>query len=131
MYIYTATGPFWACEATGFHNVTLNNTVLQYKDEAIHLGHVLSFDFNDITRALKDFNRKANCVLCTFHAADCFVKCFLVKLYCLSLYGCCLWHLGSLSLCSLQIAMNKVMRKVWHLPYRAHVPIVARFIILV
>ena len=37
--------------------ISLNNTVLQYKDEAIHLGHVLSFDLNDgpdITRALKD-----------------------------------------------------------------------------
>ena len=97
---------FRSCKSYRFLPVT----VLQYKDEAIHLGHVLSFDLNDgpdITRALKDFNRKAN--LCTFHAADCFVKCFLVKLYCLSLYGCCLWHLGSLSLRSLQIAINKVM----------------------
>ena len=106
---------FRSCKSYRFLPViTLNNTVLQYKDEAIHLGHVLSFDLNDgpdITRALKDFNQKANCVLCTFHAADCVVKCFLVKLYCLSLYGCCLWHLGSLSLRSLQIAMNKVMRK--------------------
>ena len=85
---------FRSCKSYRFLPViTLNNTVLQYKDEAIHLGHVLSFDLNDgpdITRAPKDFNRKANCVLCTFHAANCFVKCFLVKLYCLSLYGCCL-----------------------------------------
>ena len=55
----------------------------------LHLGHVLSFDLNDdpdLICVLKDFNRKANCVLCTFHAADCFVKCFLIKLYCLSLW---------------------------------------------
>ena len=90
----------------------------------MHLGHVLSFDLNDgpdITRALKDLNRKANCTLCTFYFADCFVKCFLIKLYCLALYGCCLWHLGSQSL---QTALNKLMRKVWHLPSRSHVPIV-------
>ena len=111
--------------------ITFNNTVLPYKNEVMHLGHVLSFDLNDgpdITRALKDLNRKANCTLCTFYFADCFVKCFLIKLYCLALYGCCLWHLGSQSLHLLQTALNKLMRKVWHLPSRSHacmhVPIV-------
>ena len=77
--------------------ITFNNTVLPYKNEVMHLGHVLSFDLNDgpdITCALKDLNRKANCTLCTFYFADCF-ECFLIKLYCLALYGCCLWHLGS------------------------------------
>ena len=50
---------FRSCKSYRFLPViTLNNNVLQYKDEAIHLGHVLSFDLNDgpdITRALKDF----------------------------------------------------------------------------
>ena len=96
--------------------ITFNNTALPYKNEVIHLGHVLSFDLNDgpdVTRALKDLNRKANCSLCTFYFTDSYVKCFLVKLYCLALYGCCLWHLGSKSLYSLQTALNKIMRKVW------------------
>ena len=52
---------FRSCKSYRFLPViTLNNTVLQYKDEAIHLGHVLSFDLNDgpdITRALKDFEK--------------------------------------------------------------------------
>ena len=99
--------------------ITFNNTVLPYKNEVMHLGHVLSFDLNDgpdKTRALKDLNRKA---LCTFYFADCFVKCFLIKLHCLALYGCCLWHLGSQSLHLLQTALNKLMRKVWHLPSRS------------
>ena len=37
--------------------------VLPYKDEVIHLSHLLSFDLNDgpdVIRALKDLNRKAN-----------------------------------------------------------------------
>ena len=75
-------------------SITFNNTVLTYSDEVIHLGHVLSFDLNeygpDILRVLKDLNRKANCVLCTFHFADCYIKCFFIKLYCLFLYGCCI-----------------------------------------
>ena len=48
---------FRSCKSYRFLPViTLNNTVLQYKDEAIHLGHVLSFDLNDgpdITMRLK------------------------------------------------------------------------------
>ena len=34
-------------------------------------------------------------VLCKFHAADPFIKCFLIKSYCLSLYGATLWSLSS------------------------------------
>ena len=88
---------------------------------------MLSFDLNDgpdILRVLKDLNRKANCVLCTFHFADCYIKCFLIKLYCLFLYGCCIWSLDSKLLNSLQIGLNKVMRKVWNLPSQSHVSIV-------
>ena len=77
-----------------------------------------------LLRVLKDLNRKANCVLCTFHFADCYIKCFLIKLYCLFLYGCCIWSLDSKLLNSLHIALNKVMRKVWNLPSQSHVSIV-------
>ena len=101
--------------------------MLTHSDEVIHLGHVLSFDLNDgpdILRVLKDLNCKANCVLCTFHFADCYIKCFLIKLYCLFLYCCCIWSLDSKLLNSLQIGLNKVMRKVWNLPSQSHVSIV-------
>ena len=70
---------------------------------------------------LKELNRKANCVLCTFYFADCNIKCFLIKFYCLFR---CIWSLDSKLLNSLQIALNKVMRKVWNLPSQSHVPIV-------
>ena len=57
-------------------------------------------------------------------ALNSFVNCFLIKLYCLFLYGCCLWNIDSKHLSSLQIAINKVMHKVWHLPSQSHVSIV-------
>ena len=101
-------------------SIAFNNTVLTYSNEVIHLGHVLSFDLNDgpdILRVLKDLNYKANCVLSTFHFADC----FLIKLYCLFLYGCCIWSLDLKHLNSLPIAL-KVMRKVYNLPLQSHVP---------
>ena len=69
-------------------------------------------------------NRKANCILCTFKFLDPLIKTYLVKSYCLSLYGCVLWSLSSVSLKSLQIAINKILRKIWHLPRHSHTSIV-------
>ena len=48
----------------------------------------------------------------------------MLNYYCLFLYGCCIWSLDSKLLNSLQIALNKVMCKVWKLPSQCHVPIV-------
>ena len=41
---------------------------------------ILTSDLNDrqdIIRVIKDMNRKANSILCTFSSADPFVKCYL------------------------------------------------------
>jgi hypothetical protein len=81
-------------------------------------------DMQDIIRALKDINRKANSVLCKFSALDPFVKCFLIKSYCLSLYGSPLWSLSSSSIKLIEVALNKLLRKVWNLPHKSHTGIV-------
>ena len=88
--------------------IHFQNTQLKYKDEVKHLGHILHYNLDDgpdITRAIKDLNKKANSVLCLFHSADPVVKTYLIKMYCLSLYGCPLWSLSSKSLNCLQIAL--------------------------
>ena len=103
------------------------NTQLKYKDEVKHLGHILHYNLDDdpdITRAIKDVNKKANSVLCLFHLADPVVKTYLIKMYCLSLYGCSLWSLSSKSLNCLQITLNKILIKVWNLPLRSHSSVV-------
>ena len=44
-------------------NILFNGISLQYSDKVLHLGHLLSFDLNDkddIIRATKDVNRKAD-----------------------------------------------------------------------
>ena len=107
--------------------IHFQNTQLKYKDEVKHLGHILHYNLDDspdITRAIKDLNKKANSVLCLFHLADPVVKTYLIKMYCLSLYGCPLWSLSSKSLNCLQIELNKILRKVWNLPLRAHSSVV-------
>ena len=108
-------------------DINFNGTTLQYSAYVQHLGHLLSFnldDKEDISRATKKFIRTANTVLCTFRFADPFVLTYLLKSYCLSLYGCTLWSLSSSSIKSLQIAINKLLRKIWNLPRYSHTSIV-------
>ena len=84
----------------------------------MHLGHLLSFNLDDtpdIIRVIKDLNQKANFVLCTFKSADPFVKCCLIKAYCLPLHDCTLWSLSCKSLHVIRVAINNVFRKVWNL----------------
>ena len=93
----------------------------------MHLGHFLSpnlSDTDDIVHIVKDLNCKANSILCTFHSTDPFVKSFLIKSYCLSLYGCTLWSLSTSSMKLIEVALNKLLRKVWNLPCNSHTSIV-------
>ena len=69
---------------------------------------------------MKDLNRKANSLFCIFRAVDPFVKCFLFRFYCLSLYGCSLWSLSSSSIKLAEVALKKSLRKLWHLPRNSH-----------
>ena len=76
----------------------MNGQLLRFSDEVYHLGHILSLnlcDRNDILRATKDFNQKSNYILSIFNCVDPSVKSFLVKSFCVSLYGCHIWSLSS------------------------------------
>ena len=103
--------------------ISFNDITLPFLKEVTHLGHILTYN-SDIIRAVKDMNRKANSVLCRFSALDPFIKCFLIKTYCLSLYGCSLWSLSSPSIRIIEVAFNKLLRKIWNLPYNSHTGIV-------
>ena len=48
----------------------------------------------------------------------------LFKSYCLSLYGCSLWSLSSSSLSIIEVALNKLLRELWHLPQNSHSAVV-------
>ena len=90
-----------------------------HKYTARQLGHILTStldDTADIMRVVKDINRKINSLLCLFHFVDPHVKTFLLQSYCLSLYGSCLWSLNAPSINLIEVALNKILRKIWRLP---------------
>ena len=94
-------------------------------NEVAHLGHVLSYNLDDtpdIIRAVRDMNRKVNSIL---SAADPFVKrAFLSRLTVCHSMGVLSWTLNSPSLKVIETALNKLLRKVWNLPYNSHTAIV-------
>ena len=89
----------------------------------LYLGHILTYnlcDGRDILRVTKDFNRKSNYLLSTFNCVDPSVKSFLLKSFCLSLYGCPLWSLLSPDIHTIQVAINHILRRIWKLPRHSH-----------
>ena len=90
---------------------------LSFTKEVTHLGRILTQDLDDsadISRAIRDLVRKT---LCTFSFADPFIKCTLIKSYCLSLYGS---QLSNIKILDLQIVLNKILRRIWNLPFNSH-----------
>ena len=73
---------------------------------------LITYNLDDKLRAVKHMNRKANSVVCKFSAVDPFTK-----TYCLSLYGCPLFTIH-------QVALNKLLRKLWNLSCDSHSGIV-------
>ena len=81
---------------------------------------------------MRSMIRKANCLfaslpLCLFASFPRVGSPVLSRLfqsYCLSLYGSSIWSLSSSSLHNLEIAFNKILRRIWRLPNRSHTGIV-------
>ena len=89
----------------------------------MHLGHILTTDLNDkddIQAKTFGFIRKANSILVKFSSCPPDVLCYLVRSFSTSFYGCSIWHLSSQVLHQLQISVNKVLRRIWHLPPCTH-----------
>ena len=64
--------------------------------------------------------KKANCLLCSFTGADPATLTHLFRSFCLSLHGAALWNLSNPTLCSLEVAFNNILRKLWRLPFNCH-----------
>ena len=95
--------------------------------EVLHLGHILTYnlsDDRDIQSKTRDMIRKVNSLFYCFPNLSPTVMTFLFRSYCLSLYGSALWNLSSKSLKALEISYNKILRRIWKLPYSSHTRIV-------
>ena len=103
------------------------NHRLPFVDTVTHLGHLLHFNLSDapdINFKLCDMVKKANYIRVTFLYVGPQILTKLFQFYYLSLYGSSLWLLSSPALHSIEVAFNKIIRKIWRLPRHSHTGIV-------
>ena len=89
--------------------------------------HYLTYDLSDdedIVFRSRDFLKKANLLFYKFKFCSSSTLTFLLRSFCLSLYGCALWHLDSKSITSIEVAFNRVLRQILNLPFNSHTRIV-------
>ena len=99
--------------------ITFETVILKFTDTLKYLGIILSFNLDDapdIFRSVKDLNQKANGSLVHFTPPIV----ILIKMYCLALYECCIWSLDSPGFSVIEIAFNRILRKIWNLPSHSH-----------
>ena len=101
--------------------------LLVFCNPVCHLGHYLTYnlsDDEDIVFRSRDFLKKANLLFNNFKFCCPSTLTFLLRSFCLSLYGCALWRLDSKAITSIEVAFNKVLRRIWNLPFNSHTRIV-------
>ena len=103
-------------------NLIYDNYLIKCQSIATHLGHTIGPAAK--TKAIEDgvdkFIVALNGIIATFKDAYCDVKYKLIKTYCMSLYGCVLWNLGSKSMSDFYVTWRKTIRKLLRLPLRTH-----------
>lgn len=124
-----STHPFWSCKViTAFRSFCAVWLKFPYADSVLHLSHTLRYDLNDsddIIGKTYDMIRKANCMLNTFSATDVLTNSKFFQSYCFSLYGSALWNLSCREIRTLEVAFNRVLRRIsWSLPAHSHTTII-------
>ena len=101
----------------------VNGHPIEYVDEYVHLGHVISSDLDDacdIDRCRLALIRQINSVLRLFGRLNPVVKMQLLTSYCYSLYGSVIWNLLNCNVEKVCSDWRAGLRRVWGLPATAH-----------
>ena len=101
--------------------------LLEFCNSVCHLGHYLTYnlsDDEDIVFRSHDFLKKGNLLFYNFKFCSPSTLTFLLRCFCLSLYGCAPWRLDSKAITGIEVAFNKVLRRIWNLPFNSHTIIV-------
>ena len=117
----------WSSSSSCKASFTFCGQQLSFVDTVTHLGHLLHYNLSDvpeINQKLRDMVKKANCLLASFPRVGPFILTRLFQSYCLSLYGSALWTLSCPTLRLIEVAFNRVLRRIWCLPYRSNTGIV-------
>ena len=109
----------WGLPSSTSVKITFAGKQLTSLQSVKRLGQLLTDDLREnagIQAKSTDFIRRANSILVRFSTCTPYILCYLIRSYCTSFYGCSTWSLVSQSsLYQLQVHMNKICRRIWHL----------------
>ena len=103
-------------------SITVNGSILNNTDTAMHLGHKVSTNDKDsvVHDAIGSFWKSFNMFIADLGHIYSYIKCKLFKQYCCSFYGAPLWNLYNKGSQDIFIAWRKALRVVWNIPYMSH-----------
>ena len=103
-------------------NIVNNNQVIECKDAATHLGHIVGpfAKTKVIQDGIDKFVTSLNGIIASFHDAYSDVKYRLFKAFCMSLYGCVLWDFDSNFMSKFYVTWRKGIRRLLGLPFLTH-----------
>ena len=79
----------------------------------------------EIRKKRIDFNGRANGVLAHYNDASPEVQMVLLSSYCCHLYGSQAWNYTDKHVFRIVSGWNKVVRRIWHLPFDSHTVVLA------
>ena len=103
-------------------NLYLNERQLTFVDEVKYLGHFITCNFSDvkdIDRQIRSLYCRSNALKTRFGRCSDYVKCFLFRTFCSTMYCCPLWvNFPFYKLRRLSVAYNNCIRRFLFLPMR-------------
>ena len=104
-------------------DILIDNNVLQWKLSVKYLGTILTNNLensHDIMDKCGAFNNSVNGIISRFKNTTKHVKAKLISKYSYSFYGGQNWDLSDENIRPITIQWNKMVRRVYMLPYRCH-----------
>lgn len=106
------------------NQVAFNNVNHKFQPSVKYLGVTLEYNLSDkiqLTNLRTSLIYSANNVLQSLNFARCETRCKVINSKCTSFYGSEVLYLNNLDkVCTLETAWNKIIRRVYRLPYRTH-----------
>ena len=103
--------------------ITLNGTVLKWKQKVKHLGNFVRHDLNDHDDIMYKkglFVSYVNKLNVKFRTVPTLLRGKLFQTYCCSWSGCQIWNIDSRDAQNMQTEWNKAVRRTLGLPYQTH-----------
>jgi hypothetical protein len=113
------------------YDLKIKGVAVAWVEEVKYLGIILNNMFDHekhIRRTVCDVYARSNAIFATFSRFHRNVQLYLFETYCCSLYGILCCSIADNNLHSIHVAWNKVIRRIFGLPFKTHTSLLPQII---